>query len=195
MRIVFRVLNIVTGILLVLSTCFQLLALFGGVLFNNYNNLTEQKPWFVPLWCAMLILLIAVYVLTVKIGDRYRWQPYLFVGAMVGAIAAFAVAITLRDALPDKVIISGEIQGLTTWRLLYRHMSSALVGMLVAVTAVLHRLASRAELRKAGGAFDPTASTIGLDSFGGDDSTYQKPKRQKRSVRRAKQKALEKERD
>lgn len=192
MRIVFRVLNIVTGVLLVLSTCFQLLALLGGVLLNEYNNLTTQIPWLVPLWCAMLVLLIAIYVLNVKVGDRYRWQPYLFVGGVVGAIVAFVVAITLRDSLPDQVIISGEIQGLTTWRLLYRHMSSVLVGVLVAITAVIHRLVSRAEQRKAGGAFDPTASTIGLDSFGGDNSTFTKPKRQKRSVRRAKQKAAQK---
>lgn len=193
MRILFRVLNIVTGVLLVLSTAFQLLAMFSGVLFNQYNDLAEQLPWLVPVWCVTLALLIAAYVLVVKRGAKYPWPPILMIGALVGAVAAFVVAITLRDALPDQVIVSGEIQGLTTWRLLYRHMSSVLVGLLVALTAVLHWIVYRVERRKAQAAFDPTASTIGLDSFGGDNSTYQKPKKLKRSLRRAKEKAAEKD--
>ena len=137
---------------------------------------------------AMLLLLIVVYILTVKRGDSYVLQPFLIGGALVGAVAAFIVAIILRDALPDQVIVSGEIQGLTTWRLLYRHMSSVLVGLLTMLTVILHRMECRAERRKTQAAFDPTASTIGLDSFGGDNSTYQKPKKLKRSLRHKQEK-------
>ena len=189
MRILFRVLNIVTGVLLVLSTTFQLLAMLGGVLLNEHNNLTDQLPWLVPTWCATLVLLIVAFILVVKRGKDYRWQMWLLIGGLVGAVATFVVAITLRDALPEQLIVSGEVQGLTTWKLLYRHMSSVLVGLLIALIAGLQRAISRAEGRRAASTFDPTASTIGLDSFGGDDSAYQKPKRLKRSLRRSKQKA------
>lgn len=189
MRIVLKICHIVIGTLLVLSTAFQLLAMFGGVLFNKWNNLATTMPWLVPLWGIMLALLIAAYVLLVKKGDRYPWQPILIAAALVGAIAALVVAITLRDALPEHLDVTGNTQGLTPWRLLYRHMSSVLVGVLIAIEAgvrwILHH---RAQRRAQDDAADPAASTIGLDNFAGDD-TYAKPKRLKRSQKRAAAKA------
>lgn len=194
MRIVFKIAHIVVGVLLTISSAFQLLALLGGVLLNENNNFATEMPWLAPVWGGMLALLIAAFVLMVKLGDRYPWPPILLVAALVGAVAAFVVALTLRDALPDQLIVSGETQGLTTWRLLYRHMSSVLVGVLIAAEAgVKWGFCRRARKKAQAAANDPTASTIGLDSFAGDDSTYTKPKKLKRSLRRAKEKATDKE--
>lgn len=184
MRIAFKVNHIVTGVLLTISTAFQLLALLGGVLLNENNNFAAELPWLVPVWGGMLALLIAAFVLVVKLGTKHPWPPIILVGALVGAIAAAIVAFTLRDALPYHITVAGEAQGLTTWRLLYRHISSVLVGVLVAAEAGVQWILCRRERRRAeAAAADPAASTIGLDSFGGDDSAYAKPKKLKRSLR------------
>ena len=187
MRIAFKITHIIIGVLLVLSTAFQLLAMCSGVLLNEYNDLAARIPWLVPIWAVALVLLIAAYVLLVKRGEHFPWQPIIIGGALVGAVLAFVSAITLRDALPDHLIISGETQGLTTWRLLYRHMSSVLTGALIALTAtvrwILHHIAVLNT------STDNTAqSTIGLDTFAGD-AVPKKQKKLKRSLRRAREKA------
>ena len=135
MRIVFKLNHFVIGVLLVISTVFQLLAMLGGVLLNEHNDFAEKMPWLVPVWCVMLALLIAAYVLLLKFGERYPWQPILLAASLVAAFAAFVVALALRDALPDHLNVSGATQGLTTWKLLYRHRSSSLVGVLIAIEA------------------------------------------------------------
>ncbi len=192
MRIVFKLNHFVGGILLVISTVFQLLAMLGGVLLNEHNNFAEKMPWLVPVWCVMLALLIAAYVLLLKFGERYPWQPILLAASLVAAFAAFVVALALRDALPDHLNVTGATHGLTTWKLLYRHLSSVLVGVLIAIEAGIKWIICRRAYKKAqAAAEDAVTSTIGLDSFAGDDASYAKPKKLKRSLRRAKEKAQE----
>lgn len=184
MRIVLKIYHILVGILLTLSTVFQLLAMLAGVVFNANNDLLTKIPWLVPVWCAMLVLLIAVFVLTVKKGEQSPWQPILLVAALVGALVALVVAFTLRDSLPDHLNVSGATQGLTTWKLLYRHLSSSLVGVLIAIEAgVQWILCARARRRSAVADADPAQSTIGLEFFGGDEAAA-RPKKLKRSLRR-----------
>ena len=132
---VWKINHVLAGILLVISTAFQSLALLGGVLLNKNNSFVEDTPWLVPVWGGMLVLLIVAYVLLLKLGERFPWQPILFFAALVCAFAAFVVVTTLRDALPDRLNVTGSTQGLTTWKLLYRHVSSVLVGVLIAVEA------------------------------------------------------------
>ncbi len=189
---IFKVNHFLAGVLLAISTVFQTLALLGGVLLNEHNDFAEKTPWLTPVWAGMLVLLLVAYVLLLKLGERYPWQPILFFSALVGAIAALAVAFTLRDALPSHLNVTGATQGLTTWRLLYRHVSSAIVGVLIAAEALIQWIRNRSAHKKAlEAANDTVSSTIGLDSFAGDDNAYAKPKKLKRSLRRAKEKAAE----
>lgn len=191
MQTVFKINHFLAGILLVISTVFQTLALLGGVLLNEHNNFAEKTPWLTPVWAGMLVLLIVAYVLLLKLSERYPWQPILFFTALVGTIAALAVAFTLRDALPGHLNVTGETQGLTTWRLLYRHISSALVGVLIAAEALIQWIRNRRAHKKAlEAANDTVSSTIGLENFAGD-AVYAKPKKLKRSLRRAKEKMVE----
>ncbi len=184
MHTAFKVNHVVTGFLLTISTAFQLLALLGGVLLNEHNNFAAKMPWLVPVWSGMLPLLIVVFVLLLKLGDKLPWPPIILIGALIGAVAALIVALALRDALPQHISVAGETQGLTTWRLLYRHISSSLVGVLIAAEAGVKWALCRRERRQAEAATaDPAESTIGLDSFGGDTSAYDKPKKLKRSLR------------
>lgn len=190
MHTAFKVNHIVTGFLLTISTAFQLLALLGGVLLNEHNSFASEMPWLVPVWGGMLPLLIVAFVLLLKLGDRHPWPPIILIGALIGAIAALIVALALRDALPHHISASGETQGLTTWRLLYRHISSVLVGVLIAAEAGIQWGFCHRERRKAQAAVnDHSTSTIGLDSFAGDDSAYDKPKKLKRSLKYKKIKA------
>ncbi len=181
--------HIITGVLLVISTAFQLLALLAGVLLNTNSDLMTKTPWLASVWGVMLVLLIAVYVLTVTLGDKYPWPPIILVGALVGTLMALMVAFALRNAFPDHLNATGATQGLTTWKLLYRHVSSALVGLLLAIEAGIQWFRFARERRKAvAEAIDSAESTIGLDFFAGDE-TAAKPKKLKRSLRRAKQDA------
>ncbi len=181
MRVFYKIAHWLIGLLLAISTMFQLLAMVGGVLANDKNNFTETIPWLIPVWSGMLALLIAVFVLLVIKRHRYPWPPILLVGAVVGAVAAFVVAVTLRDALPDSLSITGETQGLTTWRLLYRHMSSVLVGGLMALLAGARWLFCHIERRNAAYDMNVSESTIGLESYAGDEeSPAPKPRKYRR---------------
>jgi hypothetical protein len=187
-KLLLRIVHIIVGALLVLSTLFQLLAMFGGVLFNEYNNLAVTMPWLVPVWALMLLALVAAYCLLIKKGSEYPWQPILFAVALVSAIVAFIVAITLRDALPEHLNVNGQTQGLTTWRLLYRHMSSVFVGVCLAIEAAVRWILYCHARKYATDNADLADSTIGLDGFAGQDDAFAKPKKPKRSVRRAQKK-------
>lgn len=193
MRTVFKVNHILTGFLLTISTPFQLLALLGGVLLNKNNTFTDEMPWLVPVWGGMLALLIVAFVLVVKLGDKHPWPPIILVSALVGAVCALIVALALREALPYHINAMGTAQGLTPWRLLYRHISSVLVGVLIAAEAAVQWVQCRRERKKAELAIaDSALSTIGLDGFADDDGTYTKPKKLKRSLKRAAAKAEDK---
>ena len=94
MRIFYTVAHWIIGLLLGISTAFQLLAMFGGVLFNQYNNLPETIPWLVPVWAAALVLLIVAYILLVTKAATFPFQPIILALALIGAVAAFVAAIT-----------------------------------------------------------------------------------------------------
>ncbi len=181
MRIFFKISHWLIGLLLVVSTAFQLLAMFSVI---AKSDLLTTMPWLVPVWAAMLVLLIAAFVLLVKKGDTMPWPPIILAGALVAAVAAFVIAITLRDAFPDHLDINGETQGLTNWRMMYRHMSSALGGALTAIIAGVRWALCRLEARLAAdAAADRVTSTIGLDAYAGDENATA-PRRKKRSLRK-----------
>ncbi len=176
--------NGINGFLLVISTLFQVLALVAGVLLNEQNNFVEKFPWLVPVWTGALVLLIVTYILIVKLESKYPWPSIVFVGAVVGAFGALMVALALYNALPGHLNASGATQGLTVWKLLYRHISSVLVGVLTAIVAAVRwRQCRYARKKAAEEAAKSAGSTIGLDSFAGDNSEYETPKKLKRSLR------------
>ncbi len=180
MRAIFKTLHWVTGLLLAVSTFFQAFALLGGVVFNEYNNFLTAIPWLVPVWAGMLIWLIVAFILEVKCGDKFPWPPILLAVSVIGTVAAFIVALTLRDALPDALNTAGEVQGITTWRLIYRHMTSVAVGALLAVCATLHWIVYGIQRRReAWDRANSPESTIGLDTYADEI-----PRRTKRRMRK-----------
>ncbi len=188
----FKVFRWITGLLLAMSTAFQCLALIGGVMFNEYNSFFASQPWLMATWIGMLVLLIVVYVMELTISNRFPWPPVMVFAAIIGAVAAFFVATTLRDLLPEHLNMAGRTQGLTTWRMIYRHMSSALVGVLLAFTSAVRwfiisrqrRIAAwDAAYRTQIGAINgipADESTLGLDSYADEGNKPSRKKRRKK---------------
>lgn len=201
--IAFFITDIVNGVLLALSTMFQLLAMFGGVLFNEFNNFYKSIPWLIPVWGIALLLLIGAYVLLL-LAKGNRILPRLtsearinlvIIASLVGAVCAFVVAIALRDALPFHYTVAGEGQGLNTWRLTYRHMSSVLAGVLVAIRAALERHLIRSRRRREQEMAEfghGEVSTLDLDAPAEVTQEPSQPKKLKRSQKNAARKTTSK---
>ncbi len=185
------------GILLVISTAFQLLALLGGVLPNQ--EITAKYPWLVTGWVIALSLLVIAFVLDRILKEKGKWPLLPLILSLLGAFLALLTALTLKDAFPTQMGSDNKTIGLTVWRLCYRHLSSVLVGVLTAITAWIHIAENRARrIRRenedyrsiydlSGEPLFKDNSTLGLDYYADDDGTAPKPKR-KRSLRLAEKK-------
>lgn len=195
-----KIIYVFNGILLFLSTCFQVLAMIG-CLFVPDATLAGKLPWLSTGWFAALGLLLVSYVLCGLLKEKGKLPLIPLVLALLGAFLALLVALTLKNEFPALVGVSGT-QGLTVWRLCYRHLSSVLVGLLTALCAYLNIRENREQrIREENAAYrsiydlsgDPLFkdnSTIGLDTFANEDESAPAPKR-KRSLRQAEKKRRE----
>ena len=113
---------------------------------------------------------------------------------LVAALLAVLVLLALRDAFPPQTGANGT-QGLTVWRLCYRHGLSILAPLMTALAALLQEMENRAlrrrrELEEEGTTLDLSGkplfrdeSTLGLAHFGGDEAPDAAPRKLKRSLR------------
>ena len=199
MRTISKIFQWISGVLLVIVAAFQALAMYS-VLTNN-SALTEKQPWLIPAWIAALVLPTAALVLFGCFSTKGR-LPLLFAGmAVIGAVLALLVTLSLQNEFPVRIATSGADQGLSWWKLCYRHYSAVLAGVLVAVAALLQLPENAAAKRRRdmGGEephYDLTGaplfrdgSTLGLEKFGNGEPGGALPKKEKRSVRRAREKA------
>lgn len=189
----------IATILLVIATAFQLIALLGGVL--NNAELQKDNPWLVTMWVAALVLLPIAAVLDRLLAERRCWPVLPLALACLGTLLTLLVALALQDAFPAQMNSVGETQGLTPWRLIYRHYSSVAAGGLLVVSAILNLVENRRErIRReneeyrsiydfSGDVICKDDSTLGLDSYA--DQAGKPKKKRKRSLRRAAEKAAE----
>lgn len=189
----------IASALLVIATAFQLLALLGGVLSNAV--IQKENPWLVTMWVAALVLLPVAAVLIHLLAECRAWPVLPLILAAIGTLLALLVALALQDAFPAQMNSIGDTQGLTPWRLAYRHYSSVVAGVLLIVAAVLHLVENRqVRIRRendeyrsiydlSGDVLFKDDSTLGLDSFA--DQKEVPRKKRKRSLRRAAEKAAE----
>lgn len=199
MRTLSNICQWIAGVLLVIATIFQLLALLGGVLSND--AIQKENPWLVTMWVAALVLLPVAAVLIRLLAERRAWPVLPLVLAAVGTLLTLLVALALQDAFPAQLNSAGETQGLTPWRLAYRHYSSVAAGVLLIASAILHLVENRlVRIRLendeyqsiydlSGQVLFKDDSTLGLDSFA--DQKEVPRKKRKRSLRRAAEKAAE----
>lgn len=135
MRILSKILSWLIGILLVLSTGFQMLALVSILM--QGGKFSQENPWLVPTWAVFLTLLVVAAVLSVCLREKGKWLLIPLITAAVAAVLSLVVALALKDAFPPQVSSTGGTQGLTLWRLCYRHYSSTLVGVLISLNAAI----------------------------------------------------------
>ncbi len=131
---------------LIIATLFQGLALYGTL--NGARDVVEKTPWLVPLWIAVLVLIPVATILCAigKKGEKLSLTAAII--AVAGGVLGLIVALELRDALPTQVgnnVSLNYEQGLDGWKLAYRHLSSVLAAVLVAICGFVNYGVNREE--------------------------------------------------
>lgn len=199
---------IITAILLWAVAAFALLMTWLGTRFvpagYAYESIFDVagNQWLMPAWWASLGLAAVSVVLCMclKKKEAANWIPLLL--ALAGAVAGLVVALELKSALPEKVGTQYASQGLSAWRLIWRHFTPVVAGLLAAAAARLNHAATRAErIIAENEAYkehydlsgdplfaDSDPSTIGLDTYAEDFGIKKPTHRLKRSLRKKKSK-------
>lgn len=183
--------KIVLYILLVLILFYQVMGLWG-VATSDVKALKEAT-WLIPVWVMMVVLILAGLILY-KVWKDKEYLPLITLGvSIVGAGLALIVALTLQAALPLQVaattISQSGMQGLDGWKLMTRHYSPAVVGVVVAVLSFIqHKQAAEARVLKENDAYEEQFAGEESTLFGGDTPSVGAPKKdgKKRSKRQRK---------
>ena len=173
MRTVAKVCMILAVVLMVISTAFQGLALASVTIIEDTPaKVFTENDWLIPLWMVALVLVPAGAVLTAVFKEKGAWLTVPLVVTAVGTVLSLIVALTLKNGLPVSMNSIGDEVGLTTWKLLYRHLSSVFAGVLVLVSAAVHWLACREEhIRWENEGYKPVYDLSGAPMFKDSDST------------------------
>lgn len=198
MRTVAKVCMITAIVLLAVALVFQSFALYAVTNLTVKDELASNE-WLVPLWIASLILLPVALVLGILFKKKERLPLAPLIMAAVGALFALIVALALWNALPSQVNLNSlnQIQGLTPWRLVYRHLTSMIAGLLIVIACHLNGKATRDEriqaeneaykehynLTDTKAVFKDEESTIGLNTYAEEFSQKAPKRRLKRSLR------------
>ncbi|MBQ9859505.1 MAG: hypothetical protein IJO76_02360 [Clostridia bacterium] len=185
-------------ILLIIALLFQAFSLFAVLVIEGNPAEVFDSPWLIPTWVVSLALLLVATILCKALQEKPRGLllPLLLGG--VGTVLSLIVALALKEGLPPSINQLGTEQGLTAWKLTYRHLSSVFAGALVVLSAALHMAACREDrLRRENEAYKSVYNLDGAPLFK-DDSTLDlepveeiavKPARKvKRSLRHKQQK-------
>ena len=125
--------------LMALLLFYQVMGIIG-VSISTVPALVEAT-WLVPVWVVMMVL-IALPLILYPWWKKQEILPLVMMGmSLVGAILALVIALTLQAALPvvvssTSISATGE-QGLDAIKLITRHYSPLVVGVVMAVIAFL----------------------------------------------------------
>lgn len=204
MRTVAKICMITAIILLTVALVFQCFALYAITHFT-VNEELAGNGWLVPLWLASLILLPVSLVLGMLFKQKERLPLIPLLMGAVGALFSLMVALALWNALPSQVNLNSlnQIQGLTPWRLVYRHLTSVAAGLLIVVACHLNGKSTREEriqkeneaykehynLTDTKAVFKDEESTLGLNTYAEEFGEKAPKRRLKRSLREKMRKA------
>ena len=195
----------VTGVILyVIALFFQSLAIWAMT--KGATDVLEETTWLLPCWIVSLALIPIAAVLNVILKKKENWPLLALVAAAAGTVLALMVALALKDALPVKAgnsVSIGYEQGLDTWKLIYRHLSSVFAGGLLMIAAAINHGVSRNDrIRLENEQYvdrydlsgeplfsDKGESTIGLDSYAESITVGPKNRKMKRSQKATAKKA------
>ncbi len=185
-------------IVLVISTGFALLAMWGIGQGNQDLIAAGQSEDVYNLWpLALTFVLLWAGVLLYTL---LRKMPLIgLIITIVAGIAAVLIALDLGRAFPPQIGATREV-GLSTVKIIYRHISPVLVPVLLIPAFFCDRTLRRLELerleKEAGHHFDLSGGPLFIDvEVDSSDALAGTARREKRSVRiaRRKQKAPEAE--
>lgn len=129
---------------LVISTFFQVLAMFG-IGQNNATALEAGKADKVyALWpmIAVTSLLVVGVILFICLAQAAVYRADC---GGCGGLAAVLIAFDLMRAFPAQISASGGDTGLNTFKMIYRHMSPALVPLLMVPAFICDRIVAKQE--------------------------------------------------
>ena len=149
-----KILNALMYILLAMVLFFQVLGLvaviWGPEIFGTAapQKLQEARG-LIPSWILAVVLIVAAVVLC-KVWKKNEKKSLIPMAcAIVGTALAVIVALTLRAALQVQVansnVSQSYLQGLTGWKLFWRHYSLAIVAFITAIVSFVHFKRLRSE--------------------------------------------------
>ena len=147
-----KILNVITYTFLGMVLFYQIMGLFsiiGGpaILGASMPTKLREARGFIPSWILMTLLVSGAVVLCKVWKKKEKASLIPMVMGLVGAVLALLVALTLRAALPLQIANSNVsyngLQGLSNWKLFWRHLTPIGVGVVTAVISFMHFKAAR----------------------------------------------------
>ena len=139
----------------ILLACFFLVLIFFaqilaiiGVSRSTVPEL-EKATWLIPAWIVMIALIALPLILYKWWKGKEGFPLVMMVMSILGAILALVIALTLQAALPlqvsgTNISATGE-QGLDAIKLITRHYSPMVIGIVVAIIACITHLQARGQ--------------------------------------------------
>lgn len=159
-------------ILLVIATFFQALSIFSVLVIETQPaDVFTGNSWLIPVWVVALVLLPLAALLCGLLQEKPRGLLLPLVLGVMGTVLTLIVALALKEGLPVRINDLGQEQGLTAWKLTYRHLSSVFAGALVVLSTVLHMAGCRQDrIRRENDEYKSVYNLDGAPLFK-DDST------------------------
>lgn len=119
-------------------------AAVSAILFSQFNNQNFTTYNVVPLVVFIVLMLASLVLFEVMKKRRY----IAVIVSFAAAIALFVIALELKRLIPvtvDSASVTGTT-GLTTWKLIYRHISMSFVPFFMLPTWLFDQSARRQEM-------------------------------------------------
>lgn len=149
--------------LLALVLFYQVLGIYA-VSISSVTALQEAE-WLIPTWITMIGLLSCGLLFATLAKKREGLLLTAAILALVGAVLALAIALTLQAALPlqaaaTNISDTGE-QGLDAWKLITRHYSPVAIGVIAAIISFIRFKRNRDDrIRKAESSYEEQFSDL-----------------------------------
>lgn len=134
--------HILMWIMFGFSALWQVAAV-SAILFSQFHNQNFTTYNVVPLIAFIVLMLASLVLFEVMKKRRY----IAVIVSFAAAVALFVIALELKRLIPvtvDSASVTGT-SGLTTWKLIYRHISMSFVPFLMLPAWLFGEAASRQE--------------------------------------------------
>ena len=151
---------------------------------------TAGQGWVLPVWIASIVVVLVSLILCKALYKKEKGTLIPFALSLIGAGISLVVAVHLKGLLPEIVGLQYETQGLSNWKLIWRHLTPVFAGVLIAVVSWMNHVEARrlriaAENASYKSVFDLPEDPV---FHAAPDEEENAPRRLKKSLRRKKNK-------